>query len=115
MFITDQWKDLLLTENFFELGNFWQLALTALLLLATSKTLKVKSDKEIAQSSNPVFWFKHNRSFLVFWIVIVFAFGICVPVLATWLISPPQMLCSKCAETKAAANVFDGSMPRSKR
>jgi small-conductance mechanosensitive channel len=77
MLIIDQWKDLLLTENFFELQNFWQLVLTSLLLLATSKILKIKSDEEIVKDSNPALWFKRNRSFLVFWILIVSAFGTC--------------------------------------
>ena len=77
MLIIDRWKDLLLTENFFEFQNFWQLALTFVLLIATSKTLKVKSDVEIDKGSNPVLWFKRNRSFLIFWISIVTAFGVC--------------------------------------
>ena len=77
MLIIDRWKDLLLTENFFELQNFWQLALTFVLLIVTSKTLKANSDEEIAKSSNPILWLKNNRSFLIFWILIVSAFGVC--------------------------------------
>ena len=77
MLIIDQWKDLLLPENFFELQNFWQLVLTFVLLIITSKTLKAKSDEEIAKGSNPVLWLKRNRSFLIFWVLILSAYGVC--------------------------------------
>ena len=78
MLIINQWKDLLLPENFFELKNLWQLVLTFVLLIVTSKALKVKSsDDEIAKGSNPILWANRNRSFLVFWVLIVAALGAC--------------------------------------
>ena len=79
MQIVDRWKDLLMTENLFEIQNLWQLALTFLLLIITSKKFKTKSsaDAEIAKGSNPMLWVQRNRSFLIFLILIVFAFGVC--------------------------------------
>ena len=77
MLIIDRWKDLLLTENVFELQNLWQLVLTFVLLILTSRLLKAKSDNEIAQGSNPFLWVKRNRSFLTFWVLIASIFGVC--------------------------------------
>lgn len=79
MFIIDRWKELLLTEDLFEVQNLWQLAITFLLLIFTSKTLKNHSsaDDEIAQGSNPILWVQRNQSFLVFLALIASTFGIC--------------------------------------
>jgi small-conductance mechanosensitive channel len=77
MFIIDRWKDLLVTESFFELHNFWQLAVTFVLLVVTSKVLKVGIDPKTAENNNPILWIKRNRAFLTFWILIVASFGVC--------------------------------------
>jgi small-conductance mechanosensitive channel len=77
MLIIDRWKELLLTENVFEIQNSWQLVLTFVLLILTSKKLKSNIDDEIAGGSNPILWLKRNVSFLTFWALIIFAFGIC--------------------------------------
>lgn len=79
MMIIDRWKQLLLTDNLFEIQNLWQLALTFLLLLFTSKTLKASGDEEkaVAKDSNPILWVKRNGSFLVFLVLIASAYGVC--------------------------------------
>lgn len=77
MLIIDRWKNLLITGNFFEFQNIWQLVLTFVLLVFTSKTLKFEDDPETASKNNPILWSKRNRSFLTFWLLVVLAFGIC--------------------------------------
>lgn len=77
MFIIDRWRDLLVTESFYEIQNAWQLVVVFALLLATSKAFKAEKDEDIAKNSNPVLWVKRNRSFLAFWLLIAFAFGVC--------------------------------------
>ena len=79
MFIIDRWKEFLLTKDLFEVQNLWQLAITFLLLIVTSKTLKTNSsaDDEIAQGSNPILWIQRNQSFLVFLALTASTFGIC--------------------------------------
>ena len=79
MFIIDRWKEFLLTENLFEVQNLWQLAITSLLLIFTSKALKINhgTDDEIANGSNPILWVQRNQSFLIFLALIASAFGVC--------------------------------------
>ena len=80
MLIIDRWKEFLLTEDLFEIQNLWQLAITFLLLLFTSKALKASSssaDDEIAKGSNPILWVQRNRSFLAFFTLIASTFGVC--------------------------------------
>lgn len=77
MLIIDRWRDLLAPDNFSGIQNAWQLAVVFILLVATSKALKVKAGEEIAKKSNPILWIKRNRSFLIFWLLISFIFGIC--------------------------------------
>ena len=77
MFIIDRWRELLVSENFYAFQNVWQLVVAFVLLVATSRIFKVASDPEIAGKSNPLLWFKRNRSFLIFWILITVVSIIC--------------------------------------
>ena len=70
------WGDLIAPDNGFSAEQLWQVLAVLLLVAVNSRLLATRPGAGVAGGYGPLLWLRHNRGFVVSWLIIAAAFGV---------------------------------------